>query len=504
MKSNPSRSDREGYGYGRYSSKGQEDGDTIRRQTESIKSLSVKYHIKVLKVFFDEATSGKAGLNLERQFGELLKVIKPGQVLLCDSQERLGRQDAFVLGKLISDIVDKGVEIIFEDGLKVNQDNYKTLAIQFAIFTKGALGHYEIVERGRKIHQAWVGKMEKVFTDNKPFKHCGPCWITYDDKTELYSYDQDKVDTIKDIFNLASNKMGIMKIVQRLNQDKTKPISNGSDHWTFNGVHGLLRNKACIGVYISSDGREIEGHYKPIVDETLFFSVQKSLHDRKKGKGGGRPSKFHNIYKGLVRCSCGSSLVLTHRTFKEQQKEYTYLVCNRKRLGLCKPYESIPFDTFDSSFRSLFLSDPKTILSTFKETKQDYRSKAIEGELSTIETRLAKYQQDIEDGKIDLSNTVSTVIMNLEKKQKTLKADLELERTKESQANELPNLLKGYFKTTAGMFYVNQVPKVKWTNDMLKTFVDQISISGNTFKVVLKDSNKTALSYTILSNKTVI
>jgi DNA invertase Pin-like site-specific DNA recombinase len=121
---------------------------------------AAKHRIKVLKTFFDEAVSGQAGLNLEKEFGELLKVIQPGQVILADSQDRLGRQDPFVLMNLVTETVNKDVEFMFEDGTILNATTINQLVVQVPAFLKAALARREIQERGRKIHQAWVGKNE--------------------------------------------------------------------------------------------------------------------------------------------------------------------------------------------------------------------------------------------------------------------------------------------------------------------------------------------------------
>jgi hypothetical protein len=65
--------------YGRFSSKPQEDGDSKRRQIDGALAYAEKNGIELVKgndgnplVYFDEGVSGKAGLNLEKEFGRLL------------------------------------------------------------------------------------------------------------------------------------------------------------------------------------------------------------------------------------------------------------------------------------------------------------------------------------------------------------------------------------------------------------------------------------------------
>src|SRR4051812_2138794 len=110
--------------YGRFSSKPQERGDSERRQIEGAKKYAAKHGLTVVGIYFDEGVSGKSGANLENEFGRLLADAQDGEILLVEILDRIGRQNPFVLGKLIFDTVSRGVEVrAWEEGKIINAEN---------------------------------------------------------------------------------------------------------------------------------------------------------------------------------------------------------------------------------------------------------------------------------------------------------------------------------------------------------------------------------------------
>src|SRR5256885_16934922 len=101
--------------YGRFSSKPQERGDSKRRQIDGAIAYAKQHNLELVEgndgnplVYFDEGVSGKAGLNLEKEFGRLLKEAKAGEIILCEESSRLGRQNPFILSNLIYQTTQRG------------------------------------------------------------------------------------------------------------------------------------------------------------------------------------------------------------------------------------------------------------------------------------------------------------------------------------------------------------------------------------------------------------
>jgi DNA invertase Pin-like site-specific DNA recombinase len=516
MKSKLSPVPTEGYGYGRFSSKPQERGDSYRRQTEWIKSEAAKLKVNLLHIFFDESTSGKAGSNLEKEFGQLLKVLKPGQILLVEDQDRLTRQNAFVASQLLNDIVAKGVEIRFKDGQILNKDNIGNLTTAVPAIIKAALSHEENRKKAERLKATWMDKFDSVMEDNKPFPHYTPCWIDYNWDKRQYDYDDDKIDTIKFIFKLASEKVGLLKICNRLNEEKWPLITTRTKtrHWSRTSVNKIVKNKAVYGALELTDGRIKENHYRPIIDKSDFYTIQDGLASRRK-VGGGRPSQFFNLYKGLCKCSdCGANMMLV-RKHKNNGKVYNYLVCHSKVIGVCKPYIAQRYDVFDDSFMIEMGEHSDLIKKVFASPLDSKKSEAIEGELNTVKQRLQKYQTDIENGTIELSETVSRSIVNIERKVKSLTTELELQRAKETESQRLPAMVNEFFGkheffgvhddgetitfAEGGKLEINMI-----TNDrvqsVLRTLINHITVnvSKKSFTVVFNDAKQSPMTFDML------
>ncbi len=98
--------------YGRFSSKPQEKGDSYRQQIEGAKTYAAKHDLNIIgEPYFDEGVSGKAGLNLEKEFGRVLEDSESGDCILVQFLDRIGRQNPFVVGKLLYDTVSKGITV---------------------------------------------------------------------------------------------------------------------------------------------------------------------------------------------------------------------------------------------------------------------------------------------------------------------------------------------------------------------------------------------------------
>ena len=62
-----------GFGYIRWSSDQQEDGDTLRRQTDLIETMAARYDVPIDYIFIDEGVSAREGANLKAKWAEMKK-----------------------------------------------------------------------------------------------------------------------------------------------------------------------------------------------------------------------------------------------------------------------------------------------------------------------------------------------------------------------------------------------------------------------------------------------
>ncbi len=97
-------------------------------------------------MYFDEAVSGKAGANLEKEFGRLLREAKPGETILVEQVDRIGRQHPIdVMNILKSQMVDRGLTVTFwQKGVTIDSSNVGNPAVLFSLFGETTVGYSDI------------------------------------------------------------------------------------------------------------------------------------------------------------------------------------------------------------------------------------------------------------------------------------------------------------------------------------------------------------------------
>lgn len=159
-----------------------------------------------------------------------------------------------------------------------------------------------------------------------------------------------------------------------------------------NTIHKILSDSFYIGL-ITWNGKEYQGKQERIINEEMFYEVQRKLKRKIKGK----QFKTHShMFKGLIRCAkCGCLITW------ETQKGHHY--------GRCKNYKScnqkgyIREDRLENTiFKSLGKIKPNSqkvldwVNKALKETnksKTDYTSttrESLSTALKTFENRLDK------------------------------------------------------------------------------------------------------------------
>lgn len=100
--------------YTRWSSDGQGDGGSDRRQKQMAERWCVERGLSLTGLEKDEGVSGWKGRNQREGSGlpRLLKIIKPGDFLLVEDNDRLSRQDWFAHMTFLGNIVSRGVTVV--------------------------------------------------------------------------------------------------------------------------------------------------------------------------------------------------------------------------------------------------------------------------------------------------------------------------------------------------------------------------------------------------------
>jgi len=95
--------------------------------------------------------------------GQLLKLLKPDDILLVEDNDRLSRENPLDALNLMREIIDKGVKIItLRDGLEITKNNFFALQNFLPSIIKASLAFEENERRVCGSKQAWTARRNKI------------------------------------------------------------------------------------------------------------------------------------------------------------------------------------------------------------------------------------------------------------------------------------------------------------------------------------------------------
>lgn len=386
--------------YGRFSSKPQERGDSKRQQIEGAKEYAKDNRIEIIgEPYFDEAVSGKAGANLEKEFGRLLKEAQPGEIILCHLMDRLGRQNPFILGKLIYDLTQRGLTLIaWGEGKEISKDNIDTLETQFSVFTGAAVGHADNTRKMKRLRETTKNAFEEGEEDGKQsgtlVKYLPQCF-TWNEQTKTIGYDEDKAKVIRRIFDMFTAGTGKTTICQTLNAEGVPtPYKAGKQTigkkklWLETSIKKILLNESYAGVL------RVKGHkitcIPVIVHHDIFDKAQVLLQRFAKRSGNVSSGRVNNVFNGLAVCKhCwGTVNVSVSPPKKEGNKTCYSFRCKNAHMKQCECHKMLNADAAELSFFSVYFGgSPEHALAS--------NSKDITIKVEAVETRIKKLNASI-------------------------------------------------------------------------------------------------------------
>jgi DNA invertase Pin-like site-specific DNA recombinase len=320
--------------YGRFSSKPQEKGDSIRRQIEGARAYAKNNNITIIgEPYFDAGVSGKAGLNLEKEFVRYLREAQTGEILLVEITDRIGRQNPFVLSNLIYQTVQKGIEIHFwAENKIVNADNIEELATQFNIFTGAAVGHQENRRKTFRIKETveqTIAESSKGNITRGVIRFTPQCFF-WDETKNAIAIKPESAAIIKRIFEEYNKGNGTTSIAKMFNEEGTLTFY-GKKVWYGNNVKVILTNDCYNGI-LNLNGHKFDILPKIVSDEV--WQKTQMLVVRNRGKRGKFSGRANNLFEGISFCkNCGGRIknAVTNRKYKY----YSYC-CKPSTFGGCK------------------------------------------------------------------------------------------------------------------------------------------------------------------------
>ncbi len=311
--------------YARYSSDKQTE-DSIEAQVRACREYAARHGVSVLRVYSDEAISGKGAKTASRaQYQKMLRDADKGMfgVILIHKYDRIARN----LGEHVSlekRLSDKGISLI-----AVAQDFGNTKEAKIMRALMWSLSEYYIDNLAEETKK---GLKETAL---KGLHTGGYAPFGYDVVRQTYVINELEAAYVRKMFDAAQAGEGFKELIEEMaaagiTGKRGKPIR-------YPQIYEILKNEKYTGVYLYSpteaknradrrtkpDSIKIENAMPKIIDKAQFMEVQKIMAERKQtGKKAGY------LCSRLVYCSCGARM--HGMTSKRKGHEYRYYYCPKK------------------------------------------------------------------------------------------------------------------------------------------------------------------------------
>jgi DNA invertase Pin-like site-specific DNA recombinase len=348
--------------YVRFSTLGQSDGDSVRRQTEATEAYCKRNGLILTDAFrlMDSGKSAFKGANRTPTgaLGQLEKQVREGKiplgtVLIVENLDRLSRQDIVSAQLLLLNLINQGLEIV---ALSDNERRYSKeslaanpfeLIISIMVMSRA---HEESRIKSYRVKESWVNR-NKLAAEGKHINIRLPAWLESKDKQ--YFVARGKSEVIKRIFKLYLEGFGTQTIAQMLIKEKIPNIAkttSGKTTWHPTYIQRILKAKEVIGHYTGTSP-EVPNYFPAIISESDFYAVQAKIKSRYtyKGQKNNNPHPLSH----LLKCDlCGESIV------RCMGNGYHYFQCFGSQLDICNSKTISIYGTEQALLKVIALAGP--------------------------------------------------------------------------------------------------------------------------------------------------
>lgn len=415
------------YSYIRFSSKKQEQGDSIRRQVEKRNTWIANHKGCFLDTEInleDLGISAATGDNLDPRKGNLGKFveicrsgkIERGSYLIFERLDRFSRKAVLKVTSLLDELVnDHGLKVVVLDPSEqiIDESNIGNTDVVLSVVLQLQMAFEQSREKAYRVGQAWVRKRELAQSGKVVTKKC-PAWLSWSDATNRFEVKEGAEQAIKFIFEQAASGIGQVRIVRELNS-KFSPISKPTPkspvpQWNTSYVNKILHDQSVLGVFqpMRFDERKnripagdpIKGYFPRIISDDLFHRARYSQSHNKKANATAR-TDFVNVLSGLVKCMSDGNTMQIQTTRSKRGNGERYVQRRLVSYGHKRNDRSCPLSIEYFAFESLILSAMKEIrkediIDTFDPSSE---SATLEKTISGARRHIEEMDKKIKDHK---------------------------------------------------------------------------------------------------------
>lgn len=431
------------YPYSRVSTTRQLSGMGMELQNDNLqKALAEHPNWRVKASFFDLGISAFDSSNvLEGELGEFIKLVKGGKVkrgsvLIVYSLDRVSRDNIIDAQGLLLDLLRAGVVICTTIDKMVfsRYDDQRTVLMNLMSSLMIMVRANEESETKRQRANAVLAKKRsdpnlKILTQSRP------AWVDIENGEYVAN---EGAKTVKRIFDEAASGMGSFVIAAGLNRDNIPTLTgkltypkflkdgrtpnphpkagqSKANMWAAPRVVEILRSDAPMGwlqLYRSAPrdehadrppgklhkGKVPDGPprlvYPVVVKQTVADKARYWLDKRAfGGDGKGRKgSLVSNLFSGVAKCRCGSSMFLANKHPKRGLGGWLRCAASVKDITVCSNRTGIPYGRLEDAV----IRDLKIISRIVESSANDSAVADIAEPLAEKQAEAAKLQARID------------------------------------------------------------------------------------------------------------
>jgi len=403
------------YSYLRFSSKKQEQGDSLRRQTEAAAAWCKLNGVRLdtsttLHDLGKSAFTGEHRKNPDRHaLAAFLRLVEAGRIprgsyLLVENLDRLTREHIRPAVTLFLSILEQGINIVTTASGKVFRHDSEEMTDVIIAVVELSRGHGESARKSELLSAAW-GDKKRAAREGKPqppknnstvagkpfLSHRVPGWV--EERGGRLVLIPQHAQTVKLIFDLARAGYGYTRLIQRLAAEKRPPMGR-VPRWTRTTLARIVKGREARGEYQPhtrgddgkrvADGPPIKDYYPPVVSEDEWQEAQGA-----RGRKRGRISKHIDLFARLIVGARGEgSYFTTTRVCRSRnsRKHVRLLIPTDSNTGRV-PCVSFPAVTFERAVLSCLKElDPHEILNGDAPPDE---SRVLSAELERLKASIA-------------------------------------------------------------------------------------------------------------------
>ena len=354
-----------------------ENYDTLKRHRNELLRLAKKNHYTIVEIY-EEIVSGDT-IEARPEIQRLLKDVKNQlfDAIMVVDYDRLGRGNKEDQGRIEKILKDNDVLIITpSEIIDLNSEQG-----EFTADTKGFIARMEYRISKKRFKE---GKKRST-SEGKDVSNKQPYGFDKDRDTKKL-VPNEFAPFVKLMFELYDELGTLHGVCEELyNMGIQTP--KGRERWYYQTIKRMLKNKKYIGTQFfyannKRDYVEYPNSHTPIVDEELFYRVNKKLAEVKDHKTNKRYS-LQNPFAGICYCKeCNSIMKLHNLTYK-------YIRCSNYHCT-CK---FIRFEEFENKILSTLEDILKSIeIDTAEVKRQDNKLETLNKQLELLYEKEKKFQ----------------------------------------------------------------------------------------------------------------